>query len=608
MTHDLESSRLAAAALHNIFAPVALDFGPQQIRIADQWAKVYTIQAFPPAVEAGWLTAAANFPGVTLSVHAIPEDPLTMVQELNRRMGQLAGQLAVSKGGPLQAQRLERQIQDAQTLLQQIDMEQQSVFRVGVFLLVTAPDASTGARAARRMEGALAAQGMRARPLVFLQEEGLQAAGPWGLFADTLQGRAPQTWPVSTLASAWPFGAGGINHGSGIVLGHDTDGGLVLINRWDLRPGSPAADHGVTNRNFTVLAPPGGGKSHAAKLMMVREWSQGVQVIVIDPEREYRTLCQALGGVWVNAAGGGTRVNPLQPPALSDSEDGGTTGTQTPLMTHIQRVMGFLATYLPQLTAMQRALLEQALEESYQEAGLSLALAPDAIAAVPRTQWPHMGTLYQLCRRHAQGSSDAGWTVLAALLRTAGEGALTDLWAGPSTVPARWDADFVVLDIHDLDDAPDTVKRAQYVNVLGYAWDLIRADRSERTMLVVDEAWMLIDAQAPETLKFMKALSKRIRKYGGSFNVITQNVIDFLADAVRGDGEQVLTNAAYTLLLRQGGKDLEALTPLFHLSDAEQDKLTNARVGEGLLIAGNQRAWVTIDTAPHESLLLYGQV
>ena len=118
---------------------------------------------------------------------------------------------------------------------------------------------------------------------------------------------------------------------------------------------------------------------------------------------------------------------------------------------------------------------------------------------------------------------------------------------------------------------------------------------------------MLISPTAPEALQFMKALSKRIRKYDGSFNVVTQNVIDFLAPSIRDDGEQVLTNCAFVLLLRQGGKDLQALTELYSLSDAEQDRLLNASRGEGLLIAGNQRAWVHVDTAPAEMALLYGK-
>lgn len=310
-------------------------------------------------------------------------------------------------------------------------------------------------------------------------------------------------------------------------------------------------------------------------------------------------MARQVGGSWINAAGGGTRINPLQAPSLpDDSDDEG--GTGSGLSTHIQRVLAFFATYLPDLSSMQRALLEEAVEKSYAAKGITKGSEGGEIAP---EDWPHVGDVYRYC----QSQSGQEWATLTALLRTAGEGVLADLWAGPSTVTSTHDTDFVVLDIHDLQDAPENVRRAQYLNVLGYLWDLVRADRSEHKLLVVDEAWMLIDAHAPEALTFMKSLSKRIRKYGGSFMVVTQNVADFLAEAIAGDGEQVLTNSAFTFLLRQGGKDLEALTALFALSDAEQDKLTNARVGEGLLIAGNQRAWITIDTAPHESQIMYGK-
>ncbi len=595
------SSAAHNATLANVFAPEALTFQPQAVCVGAGWARVYTLQAFPSSVEIGWLTRLANLPGVTLSLQTQPEDPLQIVQALNRRIGQLGGQLQTLKGGPLVAQRLERQMTDAETLIRQIDAEQQHVFQVAVFLTVHAADATTGLQACRRLEAACAAQGMRARPLVYRQEPGLLAGGPWGLWPKSLQGDTPHTWPVATLAAAWPFGGGGINHGSGIVLGHDQDGGLVLINRWN-----PSTATGITNKNFAILAPPGGGKSHTVKVAMVREWALGAKIIVIDPEREYRQLAQALGGTWVNCAGGETRINPLQAPALpADTDDDGDPIAGTPLVAHVQRAMDFLATYLPDLTAIQRAHLEQAVEEAYAAQGIALTSTPEQIAAMAPERWPHLGTLYRICQGHAAESDD--WQTLAALLRTAGEGVLSTLWAGPGTVPATQAADFVVLDIHELTDAPDQVQRAQYVNVLGYAWDLVRADRSEKKMLVVDEAWMLISPDAPEALKFMKSLSKRIRKYDGSMNVVTQNVIDFLAPSIRDDGEQVLTNSAFVLLLRQGGKDLQALTELFALSDAEQDKLTNAHVGEGLLIAGNQRAWIRIDTASHETGLMYGR-
>jgi len=582
----------SGGALRNLLAPEALDFQPQHLLAGTEWRRVYAVVAFPPAVDAGWLTTAANLPGVTLSVHAEPQNAYDLVQALNRRIGAIAGQLTAGGNSPLTEQRLQQELDDAQTLMKQIDAEQQGVFRVGVFVMVTAPDAATGLRRAKRLEGQLAAQGLRARPLVYYQDEGLKAAGPFGLWPEPLKG--DHIWPVGTVAASWPMGGGGINHQSGVVLGHDADGGLVLVDRWN-----PPAEAGITNKNFAILSPPGGGKSHATKLMMLREWALGAKVLVIDPEREYRQLCRAADGTWINAAGGNTRVNPLQAPALPpDTDEDGAAGSG--LATHIQRVLDFFKTYLPDLTPMQRALLEQAVEAVYRARGIT---AQTDLAGLTARDWPHVGDVYRYCADQLGPE----WATLTALLRTAGEGVLADLWAGPSTVPPTHDANFVVIDIHDLQDAPDAVKRAQYLNILGYLWDVVRADRSEHKLLVVDEAWMLIDPRAPEALKFMKALSKRIRKYGGSFMVVTQNVIDFLAPAVRGDGEQVLTNASFTLLLRQGGKDLQALTELFSLSDAEQEKLTNARVGEGLLIAGNQRAWVTVDTAPHEQAILYGR-
>ena len=80
--------------LQNIFAPEALEFFPTACGVSGAWARVYMIQAFPPTVDAGWLTPAANLPGVTVSLHARPQDAANMIKALNRRIGGLAGQLA----------------------------------------------------------------------------------------------------------------------------------------------------------------------------------------------------------------------------------------------------------------------------------------------------------------------------------------------------------------------------------------------------------------------------------------------------------------------------------------------------------------------------------
>jgi hypothetical protein len=275
------------SALRNAFAPSALRFSQRAVEIGDRWGRVYAVTNFPPSVEAGWLATAANLPGVSLSLHALPTDPTQLTLALSRAVSLLSGQLAAG-GSALSLQRMEAQLRDAQELMRKIDQEQQSVFTVGAFCLVTAPDEATGLRRCKRLEGVLAAAGMRARVASFRQEDGIRAVGPWGIFPESLRGGAPFQLPSETIAASFPFAGGGVNHGRGIVLGHDQDGGLVLVDRWNL---DEVGKFGITNRNVTILAGSGAGKSHTTKLAAIREWAQGAVVIALDPEREYRHLC-----------------------------------------------------------------------------------------------------------------------------------------------------------------------------------------------------------------------------------------------------------------------------------------------------------------------------
>ncbi len=580
----------AGDALRNAFSPQALSFQPHSVQIGTQWSRVYAIINFPSSVGPAWLSRAANLEGVTLAFHALPTDSSQVTQALNRAIGQLEGSLAVPGQTALAKQRAESQVQDAQALMRSLDIEQHSLFTVGVFLLVSADNAQKGERRAKRVEAACAAAGMRARTLSFRQESGLHAVGPWGLFPLELRGQTPFQLPVNTVAAALPFTAKGINHGHGIVLGTAGDPGhaeIVLIDRWN-----PPPHAGLINKNMTILAPTGGGKTYAAILMLLREWVQGVKVFILDPEkREYQQVCRYCGGNWLNAAGGRTRINPFQAWAIGDVEG------LSPLSLHIQRVLSFLHTLMPGLSSIAHALLAAAVRETYEAHEISLDVDPQTLSP---DQWPHMGHLYHICRDHAIQDPQPEWQTLTALLQEPAIGVLSPLWAGPSTVPTTHDADFLVADLMDLKDAPEAVKRAQYLNVLGYLWDLIRQDKTQRKILVVDEAWMLIDKQNPDTLRFLKQVAKLIRGYNGSLMTITQNVFDFLAPSVRDDGEPVLTNAAATLLLRQDRRNLQALVELFDLSEHEQTQLTNATVGHGLLIAGNARSWVHITASVAE--------
>lgn len=561
--------------------------------IGDQVARVLTITDYPPRVGQAWLARLFSMPGVVGSLHLTPADPAVLVKQITSSISEFSARLAAGSRNALINQRTEQSLRDAQELLRQIDQEQQQVFTVTAVLLVLAAHTADLDKRTHRIEAAASAAGLRAREATFLQWDGLTAAGPWAQVPASVQDVAPRLMPSQTASAAFPFVGGSINHGRGIVMGRDAQGGLVIVNRW-----TPPADLGTEGPNMVVLARTRAGKTFAVKLICLREYAQGARLILLDPEGEYRVLAMKLGGVWVDVAGGGAVINPLhvrpvpphpdEPPAPRGSR------LSSPLAQHLHRLRTFFALYLPDLSDLERAVLEEAALSVYAAAGVTWATDP---ATVQR--WPTMVDLYGHIRALAERDA-AKWDRLAVLLLPAAEGSDAELWVGDSTsLPEA--TEVLVLDVHNLHNLPENVKRAQYFNVLGYTWDLVRRDGpGRRKMLAVDEAWFLCDPRVPAALDFLREMSKRIAKYGGALTTISQNAIDFLAPELQLHGEAILGNATYKFLLRQGEKDLEALTRLLSLSEAERDLLGTARRGEGLLVAGNQRVRMKVEAAPHE--------
>ena len=409
------------------------------------------------------------------------------------------------------------------------------------------------------------------------------APGPWGRLPREVADLAAREMPVATVAAAYPWVSSGLNHARGVVLGRDDQGGIVLLDRWNPPEGS-----GIANANVNILGTSGGGKSFAAKVLLLREFALGARVLVIDPEREYRGICEAVGGTWVNAAGSEGRVNPLQVRGVPkhDADDG--EGGRGPLASHLQRVKTFFELYLPGLDDTERAVLYDAVLAAYRECGVDWDTDPGAM-----TVWPTVEDVQRRVPDHPR---------LHLLLKESLQGADAALWNGQSGAPDG--GDFTVLDVHDLVDASAPVRRAQYFNLLGYAWDLVRRGRAtgRRTVLVVDEAWLLADPNTPQALGFLRDLSKRIRKYHGSLVVVTQNAIDFLAPELARFGQPVLDNASTKLLMRQEARDLEGLRAILRLTEAECFLLAGASRGEALLSAGNSRLRIRTDAGAHEAL------
>jgi len=583
-------------ALLDILSPAAIHFRTRDLIFGDQYQTVIAIVDYPPRVGAAWLSRIATLPGVVLSVHATPTDPFELIQQIKVTVGELEGKI-IQGGNPAIIQRHERQLNDAKMLLQKIDNEQQNVMYFTALILVSANDPDELQQRKKRVESILAGAGMRGRTPMFQQEEALKSVGPFKMLDPAISAITDRNMPVESVAASYPFVYSGINDGKGVLLGTDKSGGIVLVDFW-------TRDGSRTNTNMTVMGRPGVGKSTVIKKILMSEYARGTKIIIIDPEREYRDLCFNLRGDWIDCGGGEKgRINPLQVLSVPEDDDDEdeklypeNISSRGPLAIHFQTLRTFFNLYMKNMTKIQQGLLEIALEEVYKKRGIVWNTDPRSIK---NHEWPTIRDLYEYidgkCKKE---NADPEWRELSALLRSSAIGADQALWAGETTIQA--DTDFVVLDIHRLLEADEEIRKAQMFNILRWAWNKIAEDRSQKVILAVDEAYLLVDPETPQALQFLRNTSKRIRKYEGGLMVITHNMVDFMDPAVQRYGQALIDNPVYKLIMGQGDKDIEALTKLMNLSEREIQTLAEGKRGEALFVAGNRRIHVKIDVSPFE--------
>jgi type IV secretory pathway VirB4 component len=326
-----------------------------------------------------------------------------------------------------------------------------------------------------------------------------------------------------------------------------------------------------------IFATSGAGKSYFVKLEALRSLMMGTEVIIIDPESEYKPLAEAVGGEYISFSfNSPAKINPFD---LAQIREEG----ENQLGQKILSLHSLMKVIMGEITPVQEALLDRALMMTYRNKGITMD--PDTQSKEP----PLMEDLYKtLIGMEVPEALD-----LAARIEKFVRGSFVGIFDKQTNININ--NPFTVFSIKDLQDALRPI--AMFV-ILDYIWTRVKKDLKKR-ILVAEEAWQMM--KYPDTAQFLWSVVKRARKYYLGLTTITQDVEDFLSQDI---GKAIVTNSAMQLLLKQSPAAIDKIGDVFYLSQGEKNLLLSANVGEGIFFAGPHHAPIRVVASADENKLI----
>jgi TraG P-loop domain/Helicase HerA, central domain len=557
------------AELPELVAPALLEETHAQLHVGARYARTIAISRYPKRLVPGWLDSLYAFEGdLDVSLHVQPAAGQVVMPWLERRIAELSSTVRVAEERGQRADPYRRvALEDAEELQDRIARGEERLFDASLYLTVWADDSDGLEVASRQVEALLGSQLIYSRRLFFQAEPGFVSSLPLGLDRVGLR----RGLSTSALAATFPFTGNDLTQSRGLLYGINPEvRSPVVVDRF-----------GMENHNAVVFATSGAGKSFETKTELIRAYLAGIHVHVIDPEGEYAPIVEQLGGTVV-AMHPGAPIS-LDAFAVLNDQPGSLSTRIASLLTLFELLSGGM-------NAVQRAATEEALSFAYAACGFTddgetSDLTPPDLAAVEAALERQAG--------NGSGRSSSDINELRLKLGRYLRGSGRWLFA-----PATRSSHRGPLVAYVLAGLPEEERAPAMFLVLDRIWGQL-THSTDRTLVVVDEAWWLM--QYPDTARFLFRLAKTARKRNAGLTLVTQDVTDVLESPL---GEAIVTNAALQVLMKQAPQAMPRLAKLFQLTQPEQSWLLTARQGEGLMLAQGKRVPFQVAASDEEVRLI----
>ena len=474
----------------------------------------------------------------------------------------------------------------------------EDLFYLSVFITVSAKTYEELLWRKQQMIDMLKSMDMYVSECRFQQETAFRAVMPFLQIPPELERKSQRNVLTSGAASTYLFTSFEMSDDSGVLLGVNRhNNSLCIIDLFDTKKNK--------NANLNLLGTSGAGKTFTLQLLALRMRMRGIQCFILAPIKghEFRRACNKIGGQFIRIAPGSPHcINIMEirhtlAPEMELIDEMDYSDMDSMLARKIQQLMIFFSLLIPDMTNVEEQLLDEALIKTYEEFGIThdnASLYEEVSSTPPKMK--RMPILGDLHRHLLENPLTERVAVIVSRFVTGSAQSFNQ----PTNVDLS--NKYVVLDLSEL---KGKLLPVGMMIALDYVWDCVKADRTKKKAIMIDEIWQLVGAASnKQAAEFCLTIFKTIRGFGGAAISATQDLSDFFSLEDGKYGRAIVNNSKNKIILNLEPDEARYVQDVLKLTKTEMRSITRFERGEALVYSNNNKVPVVIKASKEEQELI----
>lgn len=554
---------------------------------------------FPNTVRGGWMSALINAgEGIDVDLHLQRENRSKTIDKVAQRIRLNRTKLKSLQDTSTDYEELANSISAGYYIKNGIANQNEDLFYISVFITVSGKSYEELMWRKRQMVDMLKSMDIYTSDCRFQQEAALRSVMPFLQIDPRLQKKTKRNVLTSGAAASYMFTSFEMSDDTGVLLGINRhNNSLCIVDLFNMKKNK--------NANLTMCGTSGAGKTFTMQLLALRMRMRGIQCYIVAPIKghEFKRACDKVGGTFIKIAPGSPHcINVMSirhtiSPEMELIDDVDYNDMDSMLAKKIQQLMIFFTLLIPDMTNEEEQMLDEALIKTYNEFGIThdnSSLYEDMTVNPPiMKKMPILGDLHKHLQENPMTSRIA--TIVSRFVTGSAQSFNRQTNVDLSNK-------YIVLDLSEL---KGKLLPVGMMIALDYVWDNIKADRTKKKAIMIDEIWQLIGASSNrQAAEFCLTIFKTIRGFGGAAIAATQDLSDFFSLDDGKYGRAIINNSKNKIILNLEPDEAEYVRETLKLTKTEIRSITQFERGEALIYSNNSKIPVVVKASKTEQEMI----